>query len=248
MNRISQTADEKHKVPAWIVSFTDMTTLLLAFFVLLQALATRPDPELFFQGQGSFRKALKNFGLPAWLLGRENRPAREYAQVKHTTDVARETIPRNDLLDGELERIQEAFQRLKRAIHTQSMDLADDPVHVWPTPIRFDPDRSDLNDAARKWLGRIALDLKASHSTGQRHVYVIGLASEARTPRQQWRLSALRARAVESALRAELAVDLAPGRWDIQSWGAGAGGQWCRSCGLESRQSHIALVVTEGSE
>ena len=36
--------DKGNSVPAWIVSFSDMVTLLLAFFVLLQSFAKVQDP------------------------------------------------------------------------------------------------------------------------------------------------------------------------------------------------------------
>ena len=38
--------DGKPKVPGWIVSFSDMITLLLAFFVLLQSFAKRDRSPL----------------------------------------------------------------------------------------------------------------------------------------------------------------------------------------------------------
>lgn len=242
MSKKAKPVDEPPEVPAWVVSFSDMITLLLAFFVLLQAFAKEQDPELFFQGQGSFCKALKNYGLPAWMLGRENRPAREYAAVKYTTKEAEKPWPKNDLLDGELERIQEQFRKMRREIDTQSENLSDNPVEIVPTPIRFAPGEAELNEAGRQWVKRYALDLKASPG-GKRHIYVIGMAAKAEVGAQPWRLSALRAVAVETLLRRELDADMSSRRWEVQSWGAG--GQWSRSHGLVPEQSHIALAVME---
>ena len=62
-------AEEKQKVPAWIVSFSDMITLLLAFFVLLQSFAHMRDPELFEIGRGSFLSAGQS-GTIGWLRTR----------------------------------------------------------------------------------------------------------------------------------------------------------------------------------
>jgi len=39
--------DDKPKVPSYIVTFSDMVTLLLTFFVMLLSLAEVQDPELF---------------------------------------------------------------------------------------------------------------------------------------------------------------------------------------------------------
>ena len=62
--------EESAKVPAYIVTFSDMVTLLLTFFVLLLTLAQVQDPELFNQGRDSFLESVRYFGLGA-LLGAE---------------------------------------------------------------------------------------------------------------------------------------------------------------------------------
>ena len=49
-------ADE---VPAYIVTFSDMVTLLLTFFVMLLSLATMQDPELLNKGRDSFVESLQ---------------------------------------------------------------------------------------------------------------------------------------------------------------------------------------------
>jgi len=48
------------KVPAYIVTFSDMTTLLLTFFVMLLSLAKMQDPELFNKGLGYFLAGWKS--------------------------------------------------------------------------------------------------------------------------------------------------------------------------------------------
>ena len=55
--------EEKQKVPAYIVTFSDMVTLLLTFFVLLLTLAQVQDPELFNRGRDSFFESIRYCGL-----------------------------------------------------------------------------------------------------------------------------------------------------------------------------------------
>jgi len=89
------------ETPAWIVSFTDMITLLLAFFIMLQTLAVLQDPELFHVGRDSFKRAIAGLGIPDWLFGKPERPRFDYHKRKHTSSDATYDIPRNRLIDEE---------------------------------------------------------------------------------------------------------------------------------------------------
>ena len=51
------------KVPGYIVTYSDMVTLLLTFFVMLLSLSNVQDPELFNKGRDSFLESLRCIGL-----------------------------------------------------------------------------------------------------------------------------------------------------------------------------------------
>ncbi|MHC4678977.1 MAG: flagellar motor protein MotB, partial [Planctomycetota bacterium] len=70
------------KVPGYIVTFSDMVTLLLTFFVMLLSLADIQDPELFNQGRDSFIESLTYIGLGS-LLGKEDAPSFGDHKTKH---------------------------------------------------------------------------------------------------------------------------------------------------------------------
>ncbi len=97
--------DTSTKVPVWIVSFSDMITLLLAFFVLLQAFAAEQDPELFNIGQGSFRRAIRGLGMPNWFLGKRQGPEFYYRKLKYSTEEDTERINLARVLDPDGEKI-----------------------------------------------------------------------------------------------------------------------------------------------
>ena len=56
-------AESGINVPAYIVTFSDMVTLLLTFFVMLLSLAKEQDPELYNIGRDSFVKSISKCGL-----------------------------------------------------------------------------------------------------------------------------------------------------------------------------------------
>ena len=78
----SKTEEGSPKVPGYIVTFSDMVTLLLTFFVMLLSLATVQDDEIFYKGRDSFSFAIRSLGL-GMLLGSKPRPDFGSVKIKH---------------------------------------------------------------------------------------------------------------------------------------------------------------------
>jgi flagellar motor protein MotB len=249
MPREKKRQEEGNRVAAWIVSFSDMVTLLLAFFVLLQSFARVQDPELFFVGQGSFRSAIAGMGLPSWLLGRQDKPQREHLNVKHPMDQAGPAIPEPRNIDADGEKIRTMFADLKKELDTNASDLQQEAIRVEPTPIRFRGPQCRLDDPAREYLRAFASDVAGTVRLESVRYYVVGLAADEPRAERQWALSARRARAVETYLGELLAAGGRRRGWIVYSWGAGAGGQWCRRRGFLPEKTHVVIaVVRENSE
>ncbi|HUU60300.1 MAG TPA: flagellar motor protein MotB, partial [Phycisphaerae bacterium] len=232
MPRKPREPDSGNSVPTWIVSFSDMVTLLLAFFVLLQSFAHVQDPDLFFVGQGSYRRAISGMGIPAWLFGRKDRPAQKYIKIKHPTDEGTPAFPKERVIDADAEKLRKVFADLKEQFDTQLADVSQRTLRAEPTPIRFDGPRAELSDEAKAYLRQFATDLRQSAGPAGTLVYVVGLAADAADARQRLPLSARRAHAVEQFLDEALRPAGAGPRWNVFSWGAGAGDAWCRKLGV----------------
>ena len=242
--RRKQSSSQQKGPPGWIVSFTDMITLLLAFFVLLQAFANMQDPDLFHIGRDSFKRAIAGLGIPNILLGKEDRPKFEFRKQKYPTKEAKNKIPRNRALDAEDEEIRRAFESLRRSMDTRSSDVEAELLDKQIPPITFAPGRAELDSAARNYLSGLAINLQQNLPHKGVRVYVIGLAGEERAGKPQWVVSARRAWAVREFLERSCAAVGKQRGWTFASWGAGPGGKWGESLGQIGDQSHVVIVVT----
>ena len=243
MARKAKPKDEGNEVPAWIVSFSDMVTLLLAFFVLLQSFASVQDPELFFVGQGSFKRAIAGMGIPSWLYGRQDSAKREFINVKHPTDESEEKQPPKRIINADADKIKHVFDDLQKQMETAAADLSQRPIRVEPTPIRFRGSAAELDEAARAWLRQFAFDIRQTLQDDQVKFFVIGLAPDQRDIGRQWTISAVRARAVEQFLAPLLSDGSSQRRWSTYSWGAGAGGAWCKKRGFLPEKTDVVIAV-----
>ena len=58
---------------AWMMSYADMATILLAMFIVLSTFSKDQTGISLYHGTGSFQKAMKSFGLPG-LMPNSNHP------------------------------------------------------------------------------------------------------------------------------------------------------------------------------
>ncbi|HUT61443.1 MAG TPA: flagellar motor protein MotB [Phycisphaerae bacterium] len=221
MRDVPRPHDEPIAVPSWVVSFGDMITNLLACFVLLLSLASSQDSTLFKVGMGSFRRVLKQYGLPSSLFShKDSLPERDYLKIKYPTEeveepqLARVINPDDDL-------IRKLYDDLQRAVDLEATDIAERIISVRPTSIRFPAASAVLGDQAEKYLHDLALDLRQNLQNQPIKIYVTCSADVSVDRRQRLLLSARRAEAVERRLRGLLQPELHKGLWEIHSLGTG---------------------------
>jgi len=90
----------KEGAPAWMVSFSDLNTLLLTFFILLLVFAKQRQYGLIDSGLGSFQKAFVSNGLNGIFKGRTFPILVKEARA-HFKDEARQGEVRKDRIRGD---------------------------------------------------------------------------------------------------------------------------------------------------
>ncbi len=244
------------KVPGYIVTFSDMVTLLLTFFVMLLSLASVQDPELIDIGRNSFFESIRNFGL-GMLSGKKPRP--DFGNVKTMYFISKpDKLFEGRTINAKEEEIRRIFNKLSQSIKILPSQVVPKKTNYSVTNIHFPQDRFDLNEPARKFLRGFSLDLQQNSSRKPVELYVLGMASDGKSDKEKWLLSARRARIVADFLRGTLSAagggqsrrSLAGGqtKWSVYSWGAGPGGDWVGPDSPISKHSQILIAVLRASD
>ena len=251
MKRKSKTSEEQGpKVPGYIVTFSDMVTLLLTFFVMLLTLADVQDPELFDKGRDSFIESIRYIGLGS-LIGRQQKPNLGSIKTIHYIPNPDQTSNRRNI-DAKAEELYRIFETLKQSMTTMSSQLTAEQVNFSVTNIHFLPGSTDLDKPAMTFLTDFCRDLHLSTSGRPGILYVLGLAPDATTEKEQWILSARRAEAVARFMRDNLDLAAAGAQqgfsesllnWSVYSWGTGPGGEWAGPDSFISEHSQILIAI-----
>ncbi len=258
MKRKHQSIEEEGpKVPGYIVTFSDMVTLLLTFFVMLLSLASVQDEELFNRGRDSFSFAIRSLGL-GMLLGRKPRPDFGHVKIKHFISSPDKLFKGRSLHTKE-EEIRQVFDEVRQSMKTMPSEVAAKKTDFSLTNIRFARGDARLDASAKQFLGGFCSHLQSAVA-GSRPVklYVLGLADDRATEKEQWILSAKRAKAAADYLRGILSSGTSFqtqrsafggwSKWSVYWWGAGPGGDWVRQDSPISKQSQILIAVLRADD
>jgi len=250
------TKTRSSNIPAYIVTFSDMVTLLLTFFVMLLSLANVQDEGLFGKGRDSFLKSVKGFGLGI-LYGKKQKPDFGHEKIKYFIRNP-DRLFKGRSIHAKEEEIRRVFQKVDRSVTTMPSKVVSKKTNFAVTDIRFLPGDATLNKPARRFLTEFCSDLQQGPGSRAIKLCVLGLAGDEASEKEQWILSARRAQAVAEFLRGILSSEpvsqtrygafVVPSKWPIYSWGAGPGGDWVGQDSPISRRSQILIAVLRANE
>ena len=234
MAKAKKTEPEAPSVPAYIVTFSDMVTLLLTFFVMLLSLAQVRDPELFNKSRDAFNQHINCYGL-GLLTGKQLVPEFGQKKVKyHIADADQDESART--IDSKEETLRRLFQKA-----AESMEVMPSRVDVklsdyTPTRIHFPQGQTELDEDARTYLNQLLTEYSLKSDSTKTKVYVLGLAADEPAGKNQWVTASLRAQHVSDYLE-ENGL-----KCPVYAWGSGPGGGWVDQDGSVSKQSQILIA------
>ncbi len=229
-------------VPAYIVTFSDMVTLLLTFFVMLLSLAQTQEEKLFYQGQESFFSNINNYGL-GMLQGKNMKIELGQLGIKYPIKKPDKDF-KGRTIDERNEQHRRIIKKLTASMHIMPLQIIGQKASLTITNIKFPPGSATLDEKAKTFLTNFLSDLKQTESLQPLTLYILALAPEEPSQKKQWYLSAERAKSVSDFLKKNRPQN---SNWYIYSWGAGPGGEWVNDNSPLAKNAQIFIATIRPS-
>lgn len=224
--------------PAYIVTFSDMITLLLTFFVLLLAMADEQNDALYRDGQSAFKRAIAGFGMSGILFNRSDGSKFEHPLIKYKVKEGNDTTEDRSI-DAETEMVRRVIMDLEYLMKINPSQITASSKTFTAVNTDFEPGSWKLNESAMEFLNKYSRRILDNFANQPLAFYVVGTAGTEKQEKKQWIVSSNRAQAVADHLKSKLSHS----DWPVYSWGVGPGGDWTGTTGFISKNSQITIVM-----
>lgn len=235
MSRKKSGGQDGPSVPAYIVTFSDMVTLLLTFFVLLLSMAEDNNPEKFRLGQESFRRSLANFGLRGILytLSTNNNYSEDMINYPIDEDEEKQLTPTN----AHEEKLRRLFNKINDNMEVRPSQIKGRLTDLITPAINFGSTSDNLTQKHESILSEICSELTLSDQ--KYTIYVVGLAPD-KWGDDKWIIASKRGAAVAEYMYKKLGSG-----FKIHSWGTADASDWLISSSSSTIESDIIIVILQ---
>ena len=196
----------KQAPPAYMVSFCDMMTLILTFFILLVSMSKEQKAGLMAAGVGSFIIAIESHGMPGVMSGAEKEKI--FENVRRKFNVPQDGAPELEASVVDASKLELIRTKILEALQPHSS-------LPYPGVVEFEPGSAVIPEKALPYLETLAPSLQPKF---RQTLLVEGHANDAGAGSfpNDIQLGMARANAVRQYLIDNFAVD--PSRIQARAW------------------------------
>ncbi len=222
--------------PAYIVTFTTLVALLLAFFVVLVSMGHVRDDTLLDEGEGGGWSFLESF--QAGFRGERNLgpgATSYYYSIENPEDDAE-----GRTLDVSTERVRRDLKKVVSHGAAAPSPINAEKVNFALTDIHFAGDEKVINEQSEHFLKEFCIKLRQDESPSEVKLCVLCISGSGQARKKGLFLAAQRAKVIEDFLRANLPDT---GKWSMYSWAAGPDSVWTAGDKVVAAQPRVLIAI-----